>query len=108
MPGASWQRPTKQLQPEVRTRVRLPLKKSQVDAERTPLGAVISAYPAATQTGSSTSRVQTCGSEHCRWSEAAESAADEQARLEAVAEHVLQTWLWTLRQGEGTPCRPKV
>ncbi len=21
---------------------------------------------------------------------------------------MLQTWLWTLRQGEGTPCRPKV
>ena len=43
-----------------------------------------------------------------RWWAAAGRSQTQQARLDNVAEHVLQTWLWTLRQADGTPCRAKV
>jgi hypothetical protein len=34
--------------------------------------------------------------------------ASGKRRLDLLAEHVVDVWLWTLGRGQGTPCQPMV
>jgi len=42
-----------------------------------------------------------------RWLKAAQRSAGKQ-RLNNLIQHIINTWLWTLEQRQGTPCMPRV
>jgi len=44
----------------------------------------------------------------CRWLEKAAAAGPGTARQAHIVRHVRDMWLWSLRRGVGTPCRPMV
>ena len=43
----------------------------------------------------------------CRWLKAAQRSAGKQ-RLNNLIQHVINTWMWTLDQRQGTPCMPRI
>lgn len=44
----------------------------------------------------------------CRWLEKAAAAGPGTARQAHIVRHVRDMWLWSLRRGVGTPCRPTI